>query len=352
MGKRRAVLVLLTVLSPLFACSGKGGGGGPTLAPSPEPGPPSGAVVSSAAPVGPVATAPPRIDPACLDGAYREALPDPAVPLDDLAFSKGDPLAYALAVLGRRYPFGRSLVEQGGEECAYFLRGPKDAAGVLGRLGTLVHECGHVHDHQLSTFDEAAFVIRPDLTLRAALGDTTDRHGLTFAWSLIRQDGLHARRPPCPPGMLSGCDDYADTYLDGDPTDKTFQGGDQGFDTLLEEVVQYVNSLAVAVAVPEAVPAGVQASKRDGLLTMLWYLTRYLRLARLEHPSVYAHLAEGDGGRWRRVVLTVWGRAWLYLDASEGLPGLGIEDDQLLALVTDPELLEEIARLRRMEGCR
>jgi hypothetical protein len=349
MGQRRAVLVLLTVLSPLSACSGKGGGGGPTLAPSPDAVP--GAVGASAAEV-PVATAPPRVDPACLDGAYREALPDPSVPLDDLVFSKGDPMAYALAVLGRRYPFGRTLVERGGEDCASFLRGPKDAAGVLGRLGTLVHECGHVHDHRLSTFDEEAFVIRPDLTLRAALGDTTDRHGLTFARSLIRQDGRHTRRPPCPPGVHSGCDDYADTYLDGDPTDKAFQGGDQGFGSLLEEVVQYVNTLAVAVAVPEAVPAGVQSSKRDGLLTMLWYLTRYLRLARLEHPSVYAHLAEGDGGRWRRLVLTVWGRAWLYLDASEGLPGLGIEDEELLRLVMEPELVGEIERLRGIEGCR
>jgi hypothetical protein len=59
----------------------------------------------------------------------------------------------------------------------------------------------------------------------------------------------------------------------------------------------------------------------------------------------------GDGGCWREAILTVWGRAWLYLDATSGMPHLGIADDMLTTLVSDPDLLAEIQLLRDAEGC-
>lgn len=54
---------------------------------------------------------------------------------------------------------------------------------------------------------------------------------------------------------------------------------------------------------------------------------------------------------WRQVILTIWGRAWLYLDLSDGISSLGIDDDALLDLVLDPVLLGEIARVRDAAGC-
>ena len=49
--------------------------------------------------------------------------------------------------------------------------------------------------------------------------------------------------------MVTAGDNYANVYLDGDPDDDEFDGGDQGFNSLLEETLQYVNSLATGYAI-------------------------------------------------------------------------------------------------------
>jgi len=72
-------------------------------------------------------------------------------------------------------------------------------------------------------------------------------------------------------------------------------------------------------------------------------------MARLESPQAYKLLSEDQC--WRRSILTVWGRAWLYLKATEQYPSLGIDDAKLEGLATDPELLAEIQALRGFEGC-
>ena len=41
----------------------------------------------------------------------------------------------------------------------------------------------------------------------------------------------------------------------------------------------------------------------------------------------------------------------LYLDETEDMPGLGIDDDEIFGLVTNSALLDEIERLRTAEGC-
>ena len=81
----------------------------------------------------------------------------------------------------------------------------------------------------------------------------------------------------------------------------------------------------------------------------MWYTTRYLRMARLEYPTTYTLLSEDDC--WRDLILSTWGRAWLYLDVTEDLSQLGLDDDLLESLVREPVLLEEIQRLRDIEGC-
>lgn len=298
----------------------------------------------------------PLVDPECVDGRYREALPNRDAPIDDLiaGYSSANALGFVQAVLERRYPHGWTLVREGQHgfiDCVdSFLRDRASASAVIGSLGTLVHECGHVYDMELSSGSNSVFAIRADLQLTGARGDATERGGATFARSLIRADAYQALRPPCPSGSYRGCDFYADTYLDGSPTDGSFQSGDQGFNMLLEEVLQYSNSLAIGYAFADQ-RGGRSVSDRDGMLTFLWYVTRYLRMARLEHPSAYEHLVSGDGGRWRQLILTIWGRAWLYLEATDGLPGLGLDDAALMPLVTDPELVTEIDRLRDAEGC-
>ena len=73
------------------------------------------------------------------------------------------------------------------------------------------------------------------------------------------------------------CDFYRQVYLDGDPDDDNFEGGDQGYNSVLEETTQYINSLAVGYAFNDLYSGSV--SERDGILTFLWYITRYLKMA-------------------------------------------------------------------------
>ena len=72
-------------------------------------------------------------------------------------------------------------------------------------------------------------------------------------------------------------------------------------------------------------------------------------MARLEYPAAYKLLSED--ACWREAILTVWGRAWLYLDWTEGISALGIQDNKLYGLVHDEELLGEIELLRALQGC-
>lgn len=300
----------------------------------------------------------PLVDPACVDGRYAEVLPDRSIALDDLvsAYSSATAATFVDQVLQRRYPLGRRFATEGtfgGSSCVdIFFTDRSSASRAFSQLSTIVHECGHAVDNGLSSFGSNTYAVSSATELTAAMGDATERGGLTFSRSRIRNDAYQASRPACGGAFRSGCDFYADTYLDGNPDDGTFDGGDQGFSMLFEELVQYVNSLATDYAVSDWLAmGGGSVSDRDGLLTFMWYVERYLRMARLDYPSAYDHIANGDAGRWRRAVLTVWGRAVLFLDATDTIRGLGIEDEAIFALVMTPELLDEIERLRTAEGC-
>lgn len=292
------------------------------------------------------------VDPSCTDGTYSESLPDVNAGIGDIAYT-GNIGTFVDEVLARRYPVGGQLVAGGrtntnfGQDCDILFAGsPSSADDVMGRLNTIVHECGHFYDFTLSSGGTSGYFITEALTLSCERGDTTDRGGDTFARSRINGDAYAALRPPCPDA--SDCDSYAPIYLDGDPDDQTFDGGDQGFNLLFEEAIQYVNSLATEWAIVDQMPANQRTSARDGILTFLWWTERYLRMARLEYPDAYQRITNPC---WRNAILTMWGRAWLYLEATDGLTPLGIEDAAILELVSDPELLGEIERLRELEGC-
>ncbi len=295
----------------------------------------------------------PLVDPTCTDGMYTETLPDPSASLADLAFT-GDVPAFVDAALGRRYPFGLGMVQGGrmnprfsGDCSVAFAGSPSTAADVYGSLDTIVHECGHLHDGNLSSGPSNHYEIRTSLSFMCTRGDTTSRGGGTFARSRIRGDAYQPLRAPCSGG--GGCDFYADVYLDGDPDNASFEGGDQGFNMLLEEVVQYVNSLATAYAYADQIRPGSSTSARDGILTLLWYLERYLHMARIDFPAAYTVIT--SDACWRDAILTVWGRAWLYLETTEGTRSLGIDDAAIKALVIDPVLLDEIDRIRAAASC-
>lgn len=291
---------------------------------------------------GPVGPTGPLVDPTCTDGMFTEILPDSDASIDDLveAYTPEGAEMFLLGVLDRRYPTGALLVEGGrigAQSCLdYFLRDTSSAGAVLGQLDVIVHECGHFYDLSMGT---ATYALNDMLQISCG-------GGATFARSELYDDAFSAERPPCNGGFI-GCDRYADTYLD-----PASDGGHQGFDMVFEEAVQYVHSLASGLAITHELGGSSRTtSHRDGILTFLWYVQRYLHMARIDHPETYTHLLEGDGGCWREAILTVWGQAWLYLEATREMDHLGIEDDQIEALVEDPVLLDEIERLRAASGC-
>ncbi|HVJ89905.1 MAG TPA: hypothetical protein VM580_08880, partial [Labilithrix sp.] len=201
-----------------------------------------------------------------------------------------------------------------------------------------VHECGHFYDMGIANRGEAAYVLRPDLKYTCASGDTTSRGGKTFARSLITRDGYAKERTPCG-GGAKGCDSYATTYLSG-------QSGEQGYNSVLEEATQYVNSLATALAFQEQYE-GTRASERDGILTFLWYIERYLAMAHTNYPDAYKLISED--ACWRQATLSIWDRGQFYLRATKDVSGLGLDDTAIETLVNEPALLAEIDALRKLE---
>ena len=291
------------------------------------------------------------IDVNCIDGQHSETLPAPEVNLDDVidTYNPDEAFSFIIAVLDRRYPIGTMLIERGvmadfGHCVDLFLRDRASPQSIFQQLTTIVHECGHFADIDAGMFRSDVYLITSEINFSCIAGDAVGRqNGRTFARSLINEDeyALDA----CFGG--ASCDFYRDVYLNGDPNNETFEGGDQGYNSLLEETTQYINSLAVGYSLHDKYTRG-SVSERDGILTFLWYVTRYLKMARESYPEAYTFIVNDTC--WRELTLTLWGRAWLYLELTEGLPMLGINDAVIESRLT-PELVSEIERLRDIQ-CR
>jgi hypothetical protein len=342
--------VLALALISCGSANDPGGGNDPSGDPNAETVDPG----STTGTPGSGGTTPDPDKPGCAQAQYTEALPTTSS-LSGLSFSSASADTYLLAALDKRFPLGKAIVEGGlssplaqsqGSCIDRFLQDTSSAAAVLRQAPTVVHECGHFYDLGEAGGTSHAYVIRTDLTFTCKAGDTTSRGGKTFARSLIKTDAYYPKREACGATLTKGCDFYAGYYLSGDPTDGSFQAGDQGYNSLLEEASQYVNSLATGLAfVSENQTAG--GSHRDGMLTFLWYLERYLKMAREDYPTAYALLSED--ACWRQATLTVWDRGWFYLDATSGMTKLGYDDAALMTLVKDPTLTSEIDALRQLE---
>ncbi|MSQ85024.1 MAG: hypothetical protein EXR77_19475 [Myxococcales bacterium] len=293
----------------------------------------------------------------CPDGQFSETPANPSGDIKSLvaAFTPTAALTFIGQALGVRYPLGQFLLTEGaktkmggGKNCvdAFFQASQgSTAAGALSQASTLVHECGHLYDIGKSGAARMYFINEKIQFLCAGLSNQGTNK--SFARSLIKADAYGAAWPACANFGMQGCDGYAPIYLNGNPSDTKFESGDQGYDMLLEEVTQYVNSLATDYAF--ASQSQFSTSAEDGILTFLWYMTRYLHLARLKYPSTYKYMSENEC--WRRATLTIWGRAWFYLEKTKGNAKLNLKGKMLRGLVDHVDLLDEIARLRQIEGC-
>ena len=285
-------------------------------------------------------------DPNCLDGQYGEN-PLPLSASIAHVSDGGHIPTMVHDLLKARNPEGELITQRAvagntSLNCVEAFAGDDPTvSAVLRRLGTVVHECGHLYD--LSEPGDYYHIVE-GLAFSCMGGDSVDRRGNTFARSEITKDEFEKLLPACASfgGNDSSCSSYGYIYL-------VSAGSNQGYNLLLEEAVQYVNSLVNAYAFSDVYPAQGSTSARDGILTFLWFVMRYLHYARVEYPDAYKFISENEC--FRQATLTMWGRAWHYLELTKDLPSLEIHEEILMPLVREPILLSEIQRLRKIEGC-
>ena len=311
------------------------------------------------------------VDRNCIDGEYilgpKEQFfePNQFPDIQDLvnSYSSSNYMAFIYGVLERRYPTGKSIIEQAGGQSAVdkWLWNTGSASQVLSGLGMAIHEIGHGLDQSTP---ENWYFISLDQNNNPLSFTTPGMHG-EMTWSgspqysmersLVLADDQNWKRPPAQSSEITtsnewgdgpfGCDEnYAETYLNGDPTDNNFEGGDQGYNSLIEEFAQYINSLAFAYYFQDYYRA---SSDRHAMYTWMWWNERYLRKIRNEHPDQYEYLFNNEA--WLELILTLWGRAWLYL--STNFPGMQPDSDYLHQLVQEQEMLSEIQRIRDACDC-
>ncbi|MCK2244772.1 MULTISPECIES: hypothetical protein [unclassified Crossiella] len=323
--------------------------------------------VVAAAPAG----APVVVDRNCADGDFVLTVEDFREPsqfpgIQDLinSYQSASYLSFIDGVLARRYPTGKRIIDIAGGKPAVdrWLWSKNTASQVLGQLSTVVHEVGHGIDKSVP--ENRYFVARSksgaDVVFTApgmhGKGTTSNSPKYSMARSLLLADLDNRKRPPAQRGTITtskefgsgshGSDrDYAETYLNGDPANTKFESGDQGFNMLVEEWTQYINSMAVTYYLSSG--GTTRTSDRHALLTHLWWIERYLAKIRVEQPDQYSYLIAS--APWRQTVLSLWGRSWRYLTST--LPGMEPDSGQVTELARQPHLLDEIQRLRAGHGC-
>lgn len=119
--------------------------------------------------------------------------------------------------------------------------------------------------------------------------------------------------------------------------------GNQGLDTVLDELNAYTWSLLTEVAIADQRPSNMTSSARDGLLAFMLYLETYLLIAREDEQAAYEAISENEDTR--PVILTLWDRARCALALSGNDPSLGLRDEEISAFVFNDQALGEIESL-------
>ncbi len=255
---------------------------------------------------------------------YTEALCDDAADLSDLAAAyENTPAGLRAATRGiaeRRYPIGVAFIDvQTDDQLMRWFRARNTFADVMSGFEVAVHEGAHIWDITMIRSDWP-YRLRDDLVIRP-------RRLTNFNRSEILT--LHAD---------PDADSYDEVYLRG-------QSGAQGFNTLLDEYVAYTHSLASRYCTRDSLGRGLRISARDGILTLMYYVELYLKIARTEHPDDYAEII-GDPAHVE-LIRTVWQRAEFWLERTASLPQLGLRDAQIREWTYAPENVMEIEMLPR-----
>ncbi|MFO0651541.1 MAG: hypothetical protein U0326_35295 [Polyangiales bacterium] len=253
---------------------------------------------------------------------YTEAICNDASNLDDLAAAWTDtPVGLRDAVHGivaRRYPMAAAvLTTQDDAQLALWFTPARSFRDVLGAFATGVREAGRARDAAMSG-SVMVFRLRDDLVLP------------------LRPVEGFARREILTLHAAPGIDPYVDSYLLG-------PAGAEGFESVLEDLVQDTHALAAKFCTRDAIAPGAHVAARDAVLTMMYYVELYLMRARTSHPGVYAAVIADPA--YRRLLKLAWQRAEFWLDATDGHPELAVRDREIEVWTYAPANLLEMVRL-------
>lgn len=253
---------------------------------------------------------------------YTEPLCDPLADLSDLAAAY-NPATYRTtiqAIADRRYPIARAFidVQTDGELGTWFF--PRMTfAEVLDRFELGVHEGDHIFSFSKVMSGTYFYRVHAGLDIRA-------KQLTNFPRSEILARHVNA-----------DADTYDETYLVG-------SSGRQGFNNLLDEFNAYTHSLAAKYCTRDSIPARSMTSARDGILTMMYYVELYLKVARENHPADYTAIKADP--EHIRLILSLWDRAEFFLKVTSSRPELGNRHATIRTWTYDPANLMEIRRLR------
>jgi hypothetical protein len=258
------------------------------------------------------------------DASYRE---EPSCEqLSDVSrlaaeYHPGDRRATLYALAKARYPAGLPFLQAqiDAQLAAWFGGAPDSFEGTASHFDTAVHEGSHIWGFERFSPATQTYPVDASTNLRV-------KRLRNFPRSEILE--VHVDRDSDP---------YAKTYLEG-------EAGAQGFNSLLDEYNAYAHSLASRYCTRDLLDANARVSSRDGILTFMYYVEVYLQLARTRHRADYTAILSDEGHR--RMIVTVWDRAELWLRRSADEPRLGVIDESIAKWVYAPERLDEIARVR------
>lgn len=256
--------------------------------------------------------------------AYSEPVCDDAASLAELSSAYANTpaglRAAARGIAERRYPIGVAFIDvQSDAQLMGWFQRRNTFADVLNGFEVAVHEGQHIWDLTMISATWP-YRVRDDLVIRPRRLSNFNRSEILT---------LHAN---------PDADSYDEVYLRG-------QSGAQGFNTLLDEYLAYTHSLAARYCTRDGLAGGTRISARDGILTMMYYVELYLKIARTQHADDYAEIV-GDPAHLE-LIRTVWGRAEFWLARSAPYPQLGLRDAQIRAWTYAPENLMEIEMLPR-----
>ncbi len=238
-------------------------------------------------------------------------------------FSPDNWRASMIRLLEHRYPDAASLVGKLRDPSffdAWFRQGRTSYKDAVMDLSTAVHESAHIVGLHQRRGRTHVLVLGKKSSLRFPIPKSFHRKEIKAELPAAIND-------------LS----YSSTYLVG-------KSGAQGIEMLLDELNAYTYSLFTAIAIADQLPKNIKQSSRDGLLVFMYYLQRYLSLARRTHTATYKAILKSPA--LRKTIVELYDRAACVVELSSPYTQLGINDGMLREHVYGDKALTEIRALR------